>query len=224
MGAISCCSNNQLCDYSNSNDEVELYTPAKSKDTRKNLQRISSINLDKEKFILTKKRNLLDEYEIIKRIGEGAYGSVFKAKSRTTREEVAIKCLKKNSLNNEAFLNEISLLRRLDHPNVIRVVECIDDNNCFYLVEEYCSGGDLYDYIKKQKRFTEHKAAIIMKQLLMVTNYMHIKQIVHRDLKPENIVLSTNSKDETFIKIIDFGTSIKFTTDKMTQELGTVAA
>ena len=91
------------------------------------------------------------------------------------------------------------------------------------MVEEYCSGGDLFDYIQKQRSFSERKAAIIFKQLISAVNHLHKKKIVHRDLKPENIVfIKTNKKDDIFIKIIDFGTSISIKQGHLTQELGTI--
>ena len=93
------------------------------------------------------------------------------------------------------------------------------------MTQEYCSGGDLYDYIKKQKFFTEKKAACIMYQLLSAINHLHSKKIVHRDLKPENIVfvnLESQKNNEIFIKLIDFGTSIYINNKPLTQELGTI--
>jgi calcium-dependent protein kinase len=90
------------------------------------------------------------------------------------------------------------------------------------MVEEYCSGGDLYDYIKKQKYFSEKKAAYIIEQLLSALNHLHAKKIVHRDLKPENIVFIETTTSEILIKLIDFGTSIYLRTDFLTQELGTI--
>jgi calcium-dependent protein kinase len=91
------------------------------------------------------------------------------------------------------------------------------------MVEEYCSGGDLYDYIKKQKYFSEKKAAHITSQLISSINHLHKKKIVHRDLKPENIVfIETFNEGEVLIKLIDFGTSIYLKNEFLTQELGTI--
>jgi calcium-dependent protein kinase len=90
------------------------------------------------------------------------------------------------------------------------------------MVEEYCSGGDLFDYIQKEKFFTEYKAGSIFNQLLSAVNHLHKKSIVHRDLKPENIVLIETKNKEVFIKLIDFGTSITIKGKNLTQELGTI--
>ena len=90
------------------------------------------------------------------------------------------------------------------------------------MVEEYCSGGDLFDYIQKEKFFTEKKAGIIFNQILSAVNHLHKKKIVHRDLKPENIVLMESKNKDIFIKLIDFGTSITIKGKNLTQELGTI--
>ena len=90
------------------------------------------------------------------------------------------------------------------------------------MVEEYCSGGDLFDYIQKEKCFTEKKASIIFRQLLSAVNHLHKKNIVHRDLKPENIVFVKTKNNDIFIKIIDFGASTAFKGKNLSQELGTI--
>ena len=89
------------------------------------------------------------------------------------------------------------------------------------MVEKYCSGGDLFDYIQKERCFTEQKAGIIFYQLLSAVNHLHKKKIVHRDLKPENIVFVQTGK-EIFIKLIDFGTSVAIKGKNLTQELWTI--
>ena len=73
------------------------------------------------------------------------------------------------------------------------------------MVEEFCSAGDLYDYIRKQKHFTEKKAANIMNQLLSAVNYLHTKHIVHRDLKPENIVFIKRESNKLPLTIFTKG-------------------
>jgi calcium-dependent protein kinase len=134
----------------------------------------------------------------------------------------AIKAIKRKHIDSISFNNEISILKSVDHPNIIKLFECYYDTNYYYMVEEYCSGGDLYDYIKKQKYFSEKKAAFITSQLISAINHLHKKKIVHRDLKPENIVFIETYSDEILIKLIDFGTSIYLKSEFLTQELGTI--
>jgi calcium-dependent protein kinase len=114
-------------------------------------------------------------------------------------------------------VNEIEVLKTLDHPNIIKLFDCYYDRNFYYMVEEYCSG-----YIQREKCFTERKASIIFKQLLSAVNHLHKKNIVHRDLKPENIVFVKTKNNDIFIKIIDFGASITFKGKNLSQELGSI--
>lgn len=182
-----------------------------------------------------KTKSLFDEYEIKEKLGEGAYGCVYKVQHKTTGFLRAVKAIKRKHVDSTAFGNEIGILKTVDHPNIIKLFDCFYDLNYYYMVEEYCSAGDLYDYIRKQKYFSEKKAANIMSQLLSAINYLHAKSIVHRDLKPENIVFiktgSSNStrqsgnpkqEEEIFIKLIDFGTSVHLKSGNLTQELGTI--
>jgi len=169
-----------------------------------------------------KNRNLFDEYDMCEKLGEGAFGCVYKLCHKKTNFIRAVKAIKKKHIDGNALNNEISVLKNLDHPNVIKLFECFYDSNFYYMIEEYCSGGDLYDYIKRQNSFSEKKAACIIYQLLSAINHLHSKKIVHRDLKPENIVFIQSEFQEIFIKLIDFGTCIFFKNEPLTQELGTI--
>ena len=180
-----------------------------------------AIHFDKSNFIRMKDDNIFDEYELKEKLGEGAYGSVYKVQHKTTNYLRAIKAIKKKHVDYEEFNNEIEVLKALDHPNIIKLFDCYQDKRYYYMVEEYCDGGDLFDYIQKEKFFTERKAGIIFNQLISAVNHLHKKYIVHRDLKPENIVL-IESNQEVFIKLIDFGTSITIKGKNLTQELGTI--
>ena len=147
---------------------------------------------------------------------------MFKAQDRKTKEFRAIKALSIRDLSENEFENEINILKKVDHPNIIKLHEVFYFENFVYLIEDYCKGGDLFDYITKQRYFTEKKAASILTQLLSALNYLHCKKIVHRDIKPDNIVFIETKTNEILIKMIDFGTSITKTKEPLTQELGTV--
>ena len=145
-----------------------------------------------------KKKSLFDEYEIKEKLGEGGYGCVYKVQHKSTQLLRAVKAIKRKHVDSTAFSNEIGVLKTVDHPNIIKLFDCYYDSNYYYMVEEYCSGGDLYDYLRKQRHFSEKKAAHILHQLLSAVNHLHSKNIVHRDLKPENIVFikTRNDKDK----------------------------
>ena len=228
MGSFNCCSNT-INVFPSKNVEMNLLekmgdelckqssTTMKTKFTKK-----SSLFFDKKNFISMKTNNLFDDYEIKEKLGEGAFGCVYKAYHKKSNMFRAVKAIKRKHVDEITFNNEISILKSLDHPNIIRLFECYYDSSFYYMVEEYCSGGDLYDYIKRQKNFSEKKAASIIHQLISATNHLHSKKIVHRDLKPENIVFVETKTNDVFIKIIDFGTSIFFWDSPLTQELGTI--
>mmetsp|Transcript_26332 Transcript_26332/g.25512 ORF Transcript_26332/g.25512 Transcript_26332/m.25512 type:complete len:146 (+) Transcript_26332:201-638(+) len=103
-------------------------------------------------------------------------------------------------------MNEVKILKQLDHPNIIRMYEVFLDKKYMYIVTELVKGGELQDEILNKGRLVERNAAVLMRELLMAVSYMHIRGIVHRDLKPENILLEEN-KDFSQIKVIDFGTA-----------------
>jgi calcium-dependent protein kinase len=89
----------------------------------------------------------------------------------------------------EMLKNEIEILKDLDHPNIVKMYEFLEDEKRYYIVTEICKGGELFDEILNRSKFDETDAACVMKQLLSAINYCHQKHIVHRDLKPENILL-----------------------------------
>ena len=118
------------------------------------------------------------------------------------------------------FFNEVDILRKADHPNIIRLYEFYEDEKHYHLVTEYISGGELFDFIIKSKMFSEGIAANFLRQILSAVAYCHEHNIVHRDIKPENILLDKESPDAT-VKVIDFGTSAIYEeTKQLTQKYG----
>ena len=107
---------------------------------------------------------------------------------------------------------EVEILKKLVHPNIMQIFEFYEDKKNFYIITEFCEGGELFDKIIEKGTFSENEAAWIMKQLLSAVNYIHSNNIVHRDLKPENILLDT--KKDNIIKIIDWGTARFFDKSK----------
>ena len=233
MGAIGCCqcknSQNHLGQVIIENppeQNIDQYIHGESKTASgqnfSNKKYQTLIRIDKSDFVRMKEDNIFDEYELKEKLGEGAYGSVYKVQQKSTNYLRAVKAIKKKHVDSTEFYNEIEVLKALDHPNIIKLFDCYQDKSYYYMVEEYCSGGDLFDYIQKEKFFTERKAGTIFNQLLSAVNHLHKKRIVHRDLKPENIVLIEAKNKDVFIKLIDFGTSITIKGKNLTQELGTI--
>ena len=233
MGSITCCQcknnhNNlgQVIIDNQPEQNIDQYVHGETKTgtglnfTGKKNQAL--IRIDKSDFVRMKDDNIFDEYELKEKLGEGAYGSVYKVQQKYTNYLRAVKAIKKKYVDSTEFYNEIEVLKALDHPNIIKLFDCYQDKSYYYMVEEYCSGGDLFDYIQKEKFFTERKAGTIFNQLLSAVNHLHKKRIVHRDLKPENIVLIESKNKDVYIKLIDFSTSITIKGKNLTQELGTI--
>lgn len=169
---------------------------------------MDSFNISSHDFINQNSGQLRDNYEVKELIGEGAYGSVRKVTHRLTGENRAIKIISKKTIKNdedrENILREISVLKNIDHPNILKLHETYEDKFSFFIITELCNGGELFDKITQNRVFAEAIAADYMKQILSCLVYCHDRHIVHRDLKPENFLLD-NSSDTANLKLIDFG-------------------
>ena len=117
-----------------------------------------------------------------------------------------------NGTNDIDILNEINILKQIDHPNVVKIFEFYNSEDEYYLITEYCEGGELFTLINQKKILTEIQCAYIMYQVLSAIKYCHKMKIMHRDLKPENILIYKHHKENDFfdVKICDFGTSQVF--------------
>ena len=153
------------------------------------------------------KVDFLSDYNIKGIIGKGTFSVVKLGEHKKTKEKVAIKIMQKNKILSKDDLirieREIEILKRLDHPNVIKIHKIYDDEKKFYIIMEFCENGELFNRIVEKKYLTEDEAALFYYQLINGLEYIHKNNIVHRDLKPENLLLSKND----LLKIIDFGLS-----------------
>ena len=180
-----------------------------------------TVKFDSDLLISEVRRNPFNTYDIKKSLGDGAFGKVFLVKHKITENIRAMKVIPKEGSiednNDEEVLNEINVLKKIDHPNIIKIFEFYIDNDNYYLITEYCKGGDLFD-MANQSLLTEIQVAYIMYQLFSALNYCHKIKIIHRDLKPENILISKKENDFARIKICDFGTSQIFKKGEMQKE------
>lgn len=176
-------------------------------------------------FILDNTGKITDFYDMEKKkLGEGSYGSVCKAKNKSTAAVRAVKTIAKSQMKNlERFKQEIAIMKIMDHPNIIKLYETFEDHRNIYLVMELSSGGELFDRIIESGHFTEVQAATLMQQIVRAIYYMHENKVCHRDLKPENFLFSTkDSIEKNLLKIIDFGLSCKYETGQvLTTKAGT---
>eukprot|EP00918_Siedleckia_nematoides_P067794 GHVU01147532.1.p1 GENE.GHVU01147532.1~~GHVU01147532.1.p1 ORF type:complete len:251 (-),score=36.02 GHVU01147532.1:648-1400(-) len=182
------------------------------------------VGLSPGDFIKEQRAHLSDRYTRERKLGAGAYGDVILCKDKLTGAERAVKIIKKSSVSTsstDALLEEVAVVKRLDHPNIMKLYEFFEDKRNYYIVMELYRGGELFDEIINRQRFSEADAAFIMKQVMSGVTYLHNHSIVHRDLKPENLLLDSKQRD-ALIKIVDFGLSSVFDpAKKMRDRLGT---
>ncbi|CDI75549.1 CAM kinase, CDPK family, putative [Eimeria praecox] len=177
----------------------------------------------REGFILSFVGPLTDSYDVEPRkLGQGTYGSVCRAVNKSTKTVRAVKTISKSKVRNvKRFKQEISIMKSLDHPNIIKLFETFEDHKNVYLVMELCRGGELFDRIIEQGYFSEAYACSLMRCILAALFYLHRHGIVHRDLKPENFMFLDKGKDAPF-KIIDFGLATRFSNNSyMSTRAGT---
>lgn len=149
----------------------------------------------------------LTEYEIKGILGKGTFSKVKIGINKITKEKVAIKIIDKqfilNKNNYDRIKREIYILKKAQHPNIIKVKDIKEDPKNYYIIMEYCKYGELFKQIINKKRLDANISSFYFFQLINGLNYLHFNQIIHRDLKPENILLADNK----ILKIIDFGLS-----------------
>ena len=149
------------------------------------------------------------DFKYIETIDHGAFGTVIHVIEISTNRDMAIKVIKKTHLSLtqiEKVKEEISILKKLNHENIVKFFGFFETNNQLLIKMEYVKYGTLSKWMKNHKTITENEASIILKQILSAVAYLHVKQICHRDIKPQNIMLSQEN-DLNGIKIIDFGLS-----------------
>ncbi|KAH9908912.1 calcium/calmodulin-dependent protein kinase [Xylariomycetidae sp. FL2044] len=143
-------------------------------------------------------------YKFGRTLGAGTYGIVREADSPSGK--VAIKIiLKKNVKGNERMvLDELDMLQRLQHPHIVRFVDWFESKDKYYIVTELATGGELFDRICEQGKFTEKDASQTIKQILGAVDFLHARNVVHRDLKPENLLYLTKDPGSDLV-LADFG-------------------
>ncbi|XP_069594933.1 serine/threonine-protein kinase MARK2 isoform X7 [Ranitomeya imitator] len=152
----------------------------------------------------------IGNYRLLKTIGKGNFAKVKLARHVLTGKEVAVKIIDKTQLNSSSLqklFREVRIMKVLNHPNIVKLFEVIETEKTLYLVMEYASGGEVFDYLVAHGRMKEKEARAKFRQIVSAVQYCHQKFIVHRDLKAENLLLDSDMN----IKIADFGFSNEFT-------------
>jgi len=164
-------------------------------------------------------------YILQNKLGEGAFSIVHLAtKADKKQAKVAVKIVDRSQLPAEdeaSLLQEVDILKSIEHPNIIRIFDFFPEKEKFYVVLEYAEGGELFDRIVEKTYYDEKEARSLSTILLKAIKFCHDRCIVHRDLKPENLLLASKTEDIT-VKIADFGFAVKSKTDKsLTTQCGT---
>lgn len=178
-----------------------------------------NINNNKEIIFL---ESINEHYELGNELGHGGFSVVLEGKSKKDGSKVAIKCIKKNTIEGNDMImlkREIEIMKSLDHPHILELYEVFENDEEVYLVMELVEGHEVYENIIIKGRYTEKEARHIISQVISAVEYIHSKGIIHRDLKPENL-LSSGGEDNEYIKIADFGFSKELVEDKMMTSCG----
>ena len=198
----------------------------RTKLSQKLLAEEMNLQVKQENLIIQEKGNPSKKYKPTKLLGTGSFGSVYEAKNTIFQNIVAMKVINKdpnNSLDEQEIRNEIDILKKLSHPNIVKIYEFYVSNSHYYIVTEFCRDGELFSYIKN--KYSERQLAVLFYQVFSGLWYLHDNKILHRDIKLENIMISQKEKDnETgeelfWVKIIDFGTAKIFEKNKKEKDV-----
>ena len=198
------------CDCLRKDEDLTEHNPNKNKESKISLMSQQTTSVDDEILTYVKSQTLnsqyfdgkidvkdyiqqldkdsLENYEKIQRIGKGSYSSVYKVRNKNTNLIRAMKIIPKNfQKDNAEIMREIEILKNLDHPNVMKIYEFLEDDKNYYLIEEFCDEGDLETALDNKKIYCEFLVKFIMYQVFLAVNYLHSNNIVHQDIKKKNI-------------------------------------
>ena len=197
----------------------------KSRLAEKLLKEEMKLEVRQENLVIQEKGNPKKYYTPIKLLGQGSYGSVYEAQNIIFQNTVAMKIINKtdSKMDDKEILNEINILKKLSHPNIVKIFEFYITKAHYYIVTEFCKDGELFSYIKN--KYSERQLAVLFYQIFSGLWYLHDNKMLHRDIKLENIMISGKEKDQStgeelfWIKIIDFGTAKIFEKNKKEKDV-----
>ncbi|TRY65979.1 hypothetical protein DNTS_003763 [Danionella cerebrum] len=151
--------------------------------------------------------SLAERYKVGRMIGDGNFAVVRECVEKSSGREYALKIISKSKCRGKEHMvqNEVSILRRVKHPNIVLLIEEMDTYSELYLVMELVKGGDLFDAITSSNKYTERDASRMLYNLVSAIEYLHNINIVHRDIKPENLLVYEHHDGSKSLKLGDFG-------------------
>ncbi|XP_070685243.1 serine/threonine-protein kinase DCLK1-like isoform X2 [Pempheris klunzingeri] len=151
--------------------------------------------------------SIAERYKVGRTLGDGNFAVVRECVERSTGREYALKIISKDKCRGKEHMiqSEVSILRRVKHPNIVLLIEEMDTHNELYLVMELVKGGDLFDAITSSNKYTERDASCMLFNLASAIKYLHSLNIVHRDIKPENLLVYEHQDGSKSLKLGDFG-------------------
>jgi len=172
----------------------------------------------REEFLKKNSQRFQEVYRKGRKLGEGSFGAVFEVAHRSNESSIRVcKVIQKSSADkaktsHQRVREEFAVLKRLDHPHVVRIFEDFEDEQCFYLIMEPCRGGDLLEAVRnpmtRNPQEWEMWCAKVIQHTLSAVAYCHSKGIMHKDLKPENVMMSSAKKapiQDLHVVVVDFG-------------------
>ncbi|CAJ1377265.1 unnamed protein product [Effrenium voratum] len=158
-------------------------------------------------FIINNPGTIDDFYHVQEEVNAGGSAQVFKAMEKATKALRAIKRIVKGAGDIGRVIQEVAIMKTLDHPNIIKLFETFEDDRHLFLVLEFCKGGDVLDRVVADGVMDELSSAMVMRGMLSALNYLNANGYAHRDLKPENIMYKESKEDRMVsqLRLVDFG-------------------
>ena len=172
-----------------------IYTNQQKNPKIISVKSLKTLPINTQNIIRKHSGNPLDNYNIIKKLGKGTFGTVYKVIHKTTGCIRAMKVIPKNNMKSgftdDDIIQEINIMKTLEHPHIIKLFEFYIYKENYYLINEFCTEGDLSDKLYKLKVFPEFVVKILMIQIFNAVKYLNEKNIIHGDLKLENIMIDS---------------------------------
>jgi serine/threonine protein kinase len=170
-------------------------------------------------FLQARHNKLEEKYKLISCIGEGRGCMVYKVENKESGQTYVCKLLMKMEHEPKALLKEIEMLKKLDHPNIVKIFEILEDEEALFLILELCHGGDLCDKICDEGHLSEQVTRVVMRQILDALAYCHAMKVAHRDVKPENFLLVMQDPKCLTLRLTDFGISTAIRPNNMSSSM-----